>query len=98
MYVMREETGASLPQIGRALGGRDHTTVIHGCERVARHIESDPNLRRQVAELREQLYRPVELPVLASGHLTQETEPVLELIGAGRRARPAPRQAKVRTS
>lgn len=30
-YRMRAETRLSLPQIGRALGGRDHTTVLHGC-------------------------------------------------------------------
>ncbi len=59
MYVMREETGASLPQIGAVLGGRDHTTVIHGFDRVATDIEADPELRRQVTELREKLYLPV---------------------------------------
>jgi hypothetical protein len=35
MYLMREETGASLKEIGAALGGRDHSTVLHGCEKVA---------------------------------------------------------------
>jgi len=35
MWRMREETTASLPQIGRALGGRDHTTVLHGLRRYA---------------------------------------------------------------
>ncbi len=59
MYVMREETGASLPQIGAALGGRDHTTIMHGFDRVATDIEADPELRRQVTELREKLYLPV---------------------------------------
>ena len=59
MYVMREETGASLPQIGAVLGGRDHTTVIHGFERVATDLEADPELRRQVADLREKLYLPI---------------------------------------
>ena len=52
MYVMREETGASLFQIGEVLGGRDHTTVIHGCERVTTDLNSDADLARQVAELR----------------------------------------------
>jgi chromosomal replication initiator protein len=60
MYVMREETGASLPQIGESLGGRDHSTVIHGYERVAAELDSDPDLARQVAELRERLYQPVK--------------------------------------
>jgi chromosomal replication initiator protein len=58
MYVMREETGASLPQIGAVLGDRDHTTVIHGVERVNGQIESDAGLRREVTELRERLYQP----------------------------------------
>jgi len=61
MYVMREETGASLPQIGHALGGRDHTTVMHGCEKVAGELEGNPDLGRQVAELRSRLYQPIRV-------------------------------------
>ena len=59
MYVMREETGASFPQIGDVLGGRDHTTVMHGCERVSTDLDSDQDLSRQVLELRNRLYEPV---------------------------------------
>ncbi|MCX7683406.1 MAG: chromosomal replication initiator protein DnaA [Anaerolineae bacterium] len=57
MYLIREETGESLPQIGELLGGRDHTTVLHGCERIASLIEEDPDLRREVLSIRQRLYQ-----------------------------------------
>ncbi len=56
MYLLREEAQMSLPQIGDLLGGRDHTTVIHGCQKISELLEHDDKLRRQVASLREQLY------------------------------------------
>lgn len=56
MYLMREEVNASLPQIGEVLGGRDHTTVMYACEKVADMIERDDRLRRQVLQIRENLY------------------------------------------
>lgn len=56
MYLMREEARLSLPQIGQLLGGRDHTTVMYGCEKIGELLEKDERLRRQVAALREQLY------------------------------------------
>lgn len=56
MYLLREEAHCSLPQIGEALGGRDHTTVMYGCDKVAEMLESDDRLRRQVIEIREQIY------------------------------------------
>ena len=56
MYLMREVGNISLPQIGNAIGGRDHTTVMYACEKVADLIESDDRLRRQVLQLREQLF------------------------------------------
>ena len=56
MYLMREEVNASLPQIGEVLGGRDHTTVMYACDKVADLIERDDRLRRQVLQIREHLY------------------------------------------
>lgn len=56
MYLLREEANVSLPQIGEAMGGRDHTTVIYACEKVADLIERDDRLRRQIIQIREQLY------------------------------------------
>ena len=56
MYLIRQETDASLPEIGNLLGGRDHTTVLHGIERIKDRLESEEQLRREVMSVREQLY------------------------------------------
>ena len=56
MYLAREETDASLPQIGRALGGRDHTTVLHGYTKIHAQVEEDDRLRREMLAIREMLY------------------------------------------
>ncbi|KAF0108352.1 MAG: chromosomal replication initiator protein [Anaerolineaceae bacterium] len=55
MYLMRE-TRISLPQIGQALGGRDHTTVMYACEKVAKLLKDDNRLNQQVMQIRQQLY------------------------------------------
>jgi len=56
MYLIREETDASLPQIGDLLDGRDHSTILYGCERVAELLEEDLDFRREVTTLRQRLY------------------------------------------
>jgi len=56
-YLSREETDASLVRIGGALGGRDHSTIIHGCAKIEREMSYDGELRREVALLREALLR-----------------------------------------
>lgn len=61
MYLLREEANISLPQIGDALGGRDHTTVMYGCDKIADLLEEDDRLRRQVIEIKEQLYGSTRL-------------------------------------
>jgi len=63
MYLIREETDASLPAIGEALGGRDHTTVMYGCKKVADEIERNDSRRREILQLRERLYNQVSVPV-----------------------------------
>ena len=42
MYLCKELTEQSLPAIARAFAGRDHTTVMHACKRVAAHIATSP--------------------------------------------------------
>lgn len=64
MYLMREEGGISLPKIGQELGGRDHTTVMYACDKVADMIESDDKVRRQVLQIKEQLNRNA-VPIIA---------------------------------
>jgi len=62
MYLVREETDASLPEIGTLLGGRDHTTVMHGCEKISNLIETDESTRRQFLSIRERLYSESGVP------------------------------------
>jgi len=56
MYLLREDINVSLPRIGEALGGRDHTTIMHGIKTISDKIERDDQLRRRVNNLRQQLH------------------------------------------
>ena len=56
MYVMREETGSSLVEIGSLLGGRDHSTVMHGIDKIEKEIETNTTVRQHVTAVREALY------------------------------------------
>jgi chromosomal replication initiator protein len=57
MYLARELTEYSLPQIGEAFGGRSHTTVLHGCTKVAEMMVADDSFRYEVIGLREKLLK-----------------------------------------
>ena len=48
MFLCRDLTDLSLPKIGDEFGGRDHTTVIHACDKISDDIESDPNFKRKM--------------------------------------------------
>ncbi len=51
MYLVRELTDNSLPKIGDEFGGRDHTTVIHACDKIGTEIKQDPSLQLIIKEL-----------------------------------------------
>ncbi len=55
MYLLREESQLGLSVIGKILGGKDHTTVSHGCDRIANQLNVDPQLRRHLINIREAL-------------------------------------------
>jgi chromosomal replication initiator protein len=56
MYLLRKETDASFPQIGDALGGRDHSTVMYAINKISNEIETKTDLRRRVVSVKQQLY------------------------------------------
>jgi len=56
MYLLREELKGSYPFIGQKLGGRDHTTAIHACEKIGRCLKEDELLTEEVTAIRQQLY------------------------------------------
>ncbi len=52
MYILREDFNVSYPTIGSKLGGRDHTTVIHSCEKVKREVIIDTELAKEIQDVR----------------------------------------------
>ncbi len=56
MYLLREEMQCSWTQIGRELGGRDHSTILHGYQKITTDINTDPAMLRDLLEIRERLY------------------------------------------
>jgi chromosomal replication initiator protein len=51
MYLSRKILDVSLPDVGDFFGGRDHSTVIHSCDKIANELENDAHLRNVVNEL-----------------------------------------------
>lgn len=52
MYILREDFQVSYPAIGQKLGGRDHTTVIHSCEKIKREVLEDTELEEEISQIR----------------------------------------------
>ena len=55
MYLCRELTDMSLPKIGQAFGGRDHTTVIHACDKIIGEFKTNSETKRAINELKKNL-------------------------------------------
>jgi chromosomal replication initiator protein len=55
MYLCRELTDASFPEIGRHFGGKDHTTIIHACKQITKAKEADSTLNATLESLKEQI-------------------------------------------
>ena len=51
MYLTKEILGHSLPEIGRAFGGKHHTTVLHAVQKIERHLQTDENLNSLIHKL-----------------------------------------------
>jgi chromosomal replication initiator protein len=56
MYLMRQHTDLSLPKIGEALGGKDHTSVMYSCDKVLQQQNSDPDFALLIRQLSDRIY------------------------------------------
>ena len=56
MFLLREEIKCSYPAIGHHIGGRDHTTAMHACDKINTLLKTDEELKRNLGTLREKLY------------------------------------------
>lgn len=52
MFLLREDAHLPLKEIGRLLGNRDHSTIIHGCQKITTLLKHDPQLRLHITEIR----------------------------------------------
>ena len=52
MYILREDYNISFPSIGQKLGGRDHTTVIHSCEKIKNELKMNSELQSEINQIR----------------------------------------------
>ena len=57
MYLMREEINSSYPSIGQELGGRDHTTAIHACNKIGLVMEKDEKIKNDIGIIKQRLYQ-----------------------------------------
>ena len=57
MYLAKQLTSRSLPEIGRRFGNRDHTTVLHAIRKIDKEIGDNPHLKEEIEELKRQLNR-----------------------------------------
>lgn len=56
MYLIREELHLSYPKIAKEIGRKDHTTIMHGVEKVEKEIDSSERLRQEISLIKERLY------------------------------------------
>ena len=52
MYLIRQQNHSSLTEVGQILGGRDHSTVMHGCEKIASEIGANSQLSKAIEDIR----------------------------------------------
>lgn len=55
-YILREELSLSYPKIGKELGGKDHTTIMHACEKIEKNILKDVHIKNEIQVIKEKLY------------------------------------------
>lgn len=59
MYLLRHESNLSFPEIGREMGGKDHSTIMHGCKKMEADISQNLRVKEDLAIIKEKIYREI---------------------------------------
>lgn len=59
MYILREDFNNSLPFIGQKFGDKDHTTVLHACNKITEQLKQNEKTKEEIKYIREQLYKDI---------------------------------------
>jgi chromosomal replication initiator protein len=59
MYLLRHEASLSFPEIGREMGGKDHTTIMHGCKKVESEMSGDPRLKEEISMIKNKVHSAI---------------------------------------
>lgn len=67
MYILREDLNSSYPYIGQKMGGRDHTTVIHACEKIKEDMKNSESFMREIEQIKNILFgEDSRMPVMSA--------------------------------
>jgi len=58
MYLLRHECNLSYPEIGRKMGGKDHSTIMHGCEKIESNVSNDAQIKEDLTILKDRIHTP----------------------------------------
>lgn len=56
MYLLRHEGGMSFPEIGREMGGKDHSTIMHGCSKIESDVSTNQKMKNDLSNIKERIY------------------------------------------
>ena len=56
IYLLRHLCNLSYPEIGRKMGGKDHSTIMHGCKKIETNISTDPRIKEDLTILKDRIY------------------------------------------
>ncbi len=56
MYLLRHECSLSFPEIGREMGGKDHSTIMHGCDKIQSHVSNNAKIKEDIANIKEKIF------------------------------------------
>jgi chromosomal replication initiator protein len=60
MYLLRHEASLSYPEIGREMGGKDHSTIMHGCSKIEADVSKNQRIKDDLSNIKEKIFSTIK--------------------------------------